>query len=469
MADDDSPERHAQDTERVAGGVANECIASIVAHAAAGGIDWLTRLGAMFDRDADGRIMLGREAGHSARRIVHANGDATGAEVMRALVAAVRARADLDVLSDMVAVDLITDGVQCRGVLCLDRDDEPLAIMADQVVLASGGIGGLYAHTTNPPEVAGDGLAMALRAGVEVADLEFVQFHPTTLDTGTDPAPLLTEALRGEGARLVDANGDRIMQHVHPDLELAPRDIVARAIWRAQRAGRQVLLDARSIGPDFLQRFPTVWESARKAGFDPCSEPLPVTPAAHYHMGGIATDAHGRTSLVGLWAVGEVACTGLHGANRLASNSLLEGLVIGARTGNDMLCSTRPTDRQRDVRVPFDALRVTRADKQSARRMLRDAMWEHVGIERDAAGLQRAIDCLRESGSGDVRNHLAVRNMSLAGMTIAECALARCESRGSHFRSDFPNERPDLAQRILVRRVPSEQMRLLLRCEISVA
>jgi len=387
---------------------------------------------------------------------------------MRALVAAVRARADVDVLEDTVAVDLITDDVRVLGVLCLDARDELLAIMADQVVLASGGIGGLYARTTNPPEVAGDGLAMALRAGVTVADLEFVQFHPTTLDTASDPAPLLTEALRGEGARLIDARGDRIMEGVHPDLELAPRDVVARAIWRAQQAGRAVFLDATTIGSNFPERFPTVWASARQAGFDPRTEPLPVTPAAHYHMGGIATDDQGRTTLDGLWAVGEVACSGLHGANRLASNSLLEGLVIGARAGQDMQCSMRAISRHRELCVPFDALRVTRADDEAFRSSLRNLMWDDVGIERDAGGLCRAIEALHKARAAN-DPLLAIRNMTCAGTAIAECALARRESRGSHCRNDFPNEITAFARRTFVHPAPCQHRGLSPRRKTSVA
>ena len=431
----DTADRHRADTLRVSGGIADPIVADAVTAAAAGRIEWLIGLGARFDRDDSGRLVLGREAGHSDRRIVHSNGDATGTEVMRALRGAVAERPDIEVLEDLELVDLITDGDDVSGILVLLPDGELIAILADAVVLATGGIGRLYARTTNPQEVAGDGLAVAARAGAMLADLEFVQFHPTTLAVDADPAPLLTEALRGEGAVLIDDEGHRFMTDLHPDAELAPRDVVARGIWRQLEGGRKVLLDATdAVGPAFPTRFPTAWQCARAAGLDPRHDPLPVAPAEHFHMGGVATDGEGATTLRGLWAVGEVASTGLHGANRLASNSLLEGLAIGARAAQAIVAA-RPRSARRSPDVPAAALQVVPGEDAEAVHTVRNAMWDGVGVERSAAGISATQRILRTvSRPSHVRN----RNLPTIGSLIAAAAASRTESRGGHYRSDHP-------------------------------
>jgi L-aspartate oxidase len=362
---DDSPALHAADTLAVAGGLGDARRVELLTTEGPVRMAELVRLGAAFDR-ADGApdtdrgpaadraagtgratgtpFALGREAAHSRRRILHAGGDATGRELVRALTEAVRRAPNVRVEEECFAVDLVVEpaarqgGSRVAGLLALDRDGRRVLHLAGATVLATGGSGQLYLHTTNPPEVTADGLAMAARAGARLADLEFVQFHPTALavDDG-GRLPLLTEALRGEGAVLVDGAGRRFMLEEHPLAELAPRDVVARAIHRRLAAGDSVFLDARgAIGDRFPERFPTVFAAAREAGLDPRSEPLPVVPAAHYHMGGVVTDERGRTSLPGLWACGETAATGVHGANRLASNSLLEALVFGARVAGDL-------------------------------------------------------------------------------------------------------------------------------------
>jgi len=454
---DDTPASHARDTLAVSAGLADADVARAIAEAAAGRIDWLLGLGARFDRDADGRLALGREAGHTARRIAHAGGDATGAEVMRTLVDAVRSRPDIEVLDGHDLVDLVRYGRRVVGVLARTPDGELAAILAPSVVLATGGIGALYARTTNPVEVTGDGLAVAARAGAELADLEFVQFHPTALDVETDPAPLLTEALRGEGARLIDDRGVRFMRGEHPDAELAPRDVLARAIWRRTLDGRKVYLDARALGGEFPRRFPSVWRTAQRYGLDPRIEPLPVTPAEHYFMGGIATDLEGRTSLPGLWAVGEVAATGLHGANRLASNSLLEGMVIGAAAARSVAEHALPPPPLAGLDVADGALAPLRADDAGIRRAVRALMWEHVGLVRDGRGLERALaelDRLEPHAGPSGRNALLVARL------IAAAALERTESRGGHFRADYPESDPRQQARRFVRPEPARRVAL---------
>ncbi len=459
---EDHPDAHAADTLAVGAGIGDPVAIARIVGAAPDRVAWLRELGARFDEGPDGRLLLGREAGHSARRIVHAHGDATGAEAVRALRAAVAARDDITVLEHHDLVDLVLAEGRGAGIIALDPDGSPVALLAPAVVLATGGIGHAYLRTTNPPEVAGDGLAVAARAGVTLADLEFVQFHPTALAVDRDPVPLLTEALRGEGSVLLDDGGERFMPAVHPDAELAPRDIVARAIWQRLAAGRRVYLDATtSVGDDFPDRFPTVWAFAREAGIDPRTEPLPVTPAAHYHMGGIATDLEGRTSLPGLWAAGEVGSTGLHGGNRLASNSLLEGMVLGAAAAASIAGAgaPRPPD---SLRIPAGALDATREPGATVDRV-REIMWHDVGLVRDEAGLTRAIERFAHlvTGSGPV----ADRNLPLVGRLVAESALRRTESRGAHFRSDHPTSDPNRARRSFVvpRPVPSIPLPTTLR------
>jgi L-aspartate oxidase len=452
VGDGDSPDQHAADTEAVGRGLSDRAAIELATAGGPDSIDWLVELGAHFDTASDGTLRLGREAGHGLHRIVHANGDATGAEIMTALRRAVRARTDIEVIEHAFAVDLVRSGDSVSGVYLLDVEGRPHVLLAPAVVLATGGIGRVYSSTTNPVESTGDGLAMALRSGATIRDPEFVQFHPTALDAHVDPLPLLSEALRGAGAHLLDAAGHRFMPAIHPDGELAPRDVVARANWR-QRSDGPVYLDLRPID-DMAERFPTAMRSARRAGLDPEIEPLPVKPAQHYHMGGVQTDAHGRTSLTGLYACGEVASTGLHGANRLASNSLLEGLVFGTRVAG-AIAEANFRSVPGDLVVPTEALGASLDDSGAPISALRELMWEAAGLERSGDALLAGIAQLSELRSDLVSGAVGRNLHSVAGL-ILETALARRESRGSHYRSDYPELDPGFAHSTSVEQAPGE-------------
>jgi L-aspartate oxidase len=438
---DDSPERHAADTLAVADGLADPAVVELLTRQAPERVRFLLGLGAELDRDADRALALGREAGHSRRRILHAHGDGTGAELVRVLAAAVRRRGDIALAERSFALDLVTAAGRVTGLVLRRADGARVLLRCGAVVLATGGCGRLYARTTNPPELTGDGLALAARAGVRLADLEFVQFHPTALDSGCDPLALLTEALRGEGALVIDERGRRFLVDAHPAAELAPRDVVARAIWRVQQRGGRAFLDATgALGERLAARFPTVFELCRREGLDPRREPLPISPAAHYHIGGIAVDARGRSSLPGLWAAGENACTGAHGANRLASNSLLEAVVIAGRVAEDVasqlpLGRVAPPALSESLRIGAAPLSAAEAETVAA---LRDLMWQHVGLLRDEAGLTRALHGIaalaRGLGPGEGEAH----NLLVVAQLVTAAALARRESRGVHFRADFP-------------------------------
>lgn len=453
LGSDDSAASHAADTVAVAGGIADAQTVKLVTDSAAEGISWLEALGSRFDRNQDG-LQLGREAGHSRHRIVHADGDATGREVMRALVEAVRSRDDIEVLEDTHAFDLIHDGGSVRGLVARTLSGDVQSMRAPAVVLATGGIGQVYARTTNPIEATGDGLAMAWRAGVRVRDAEFVQFHPTALDAGRDPLPLLTEALRGAGAVLRNTSGHRFMTDIHDDAELAPRDVVARANWHERSLG-QVWLDARTI-PDVAGRFPTAARLANEVGLDIVTDLLPITPAQHFHMGGIAVDGCGRTSLHGLFAVGEASSTGLHGANRLASNSLIEGLVFGQVIANAITAELHDTGERDGARQStscdieervVDEARQASLDREHGLELassVRELMWNAGGIVRNESGLRTAIEQLGD-GVENASTDTMMRNVVTVADLILRSALARRESRGAHFRSDHPAPRDDLA------------------------
>lgn len=435
----DDAEGHVNDTLAVGGRIADDRIASLVAKAASAQIGWFIELGADFDTDAAGALSLGREAGHSEARIVHAGGDATGAELMRVLRLATASRSDIEVLPRTRIVDLVRSGDRIVGVVTASLDGGVTVRLAPNVVLATGGIGGVYQRSTNPSDVTGAGLAAAARQGAVLADLEFVQFHPTALTVRDHEAPLVTEALRGEGATLIDDVGRRFMLDVHPDAELAPRDIVARAVGSKIAAGRSVRLDASAaIGEAMPQRFPTVFSLAMAAGIDPRVEPIPIAPAQHFHMGGIDVDAEGRTSLAGLWAVGEVASTGLHGANRLASNSLLEAAVMGQRAS----VAIEPAGGwhgRGDLLVPAGGVARAQHVDYRALSVVRSVSWSRIGLVRDDEGLTSAIQTLSEFET--------VTDAVLVASMIAEAALVRTESRGAHYRSDHPSADPSQAHR----------------------
>ncbi|MFS0852617.1 L-aspartate oxidase [Microbacterium sp. 179-I 3D4 NHS] len=430
----DSPRAHAADTVTAGAGLSSVPAVEVLVTEAAARIAELVARGVAFDRSADGELLLGREAAHSHARIAHAGGDATGAAIAGALSAAVRA-SEIGIREHAFLVDLLVERGVGRGIRLLEaegiRDLE-----ADAVILATGGAGQLYRHTTNPPGATGDGIAAALRAGATVADLEFVQFHPTILAAG--PAFLISEAVRGEGATLIDEEGRRFTLDVHPDGELAPRDVVARAIARrAAVQGAPVRLDATMLGAERLaRRFPTIDRVTRERGFDWSRVPLPVTPAAHYLMGGVATDLEGRSSLPGLFAVGEVARTGVHGANRLASNSLLEAAVFGARAAAaltapwpDVAPRTSLATTTEPARSPVDPFR---------RAALQQLMWEDVGLLRTEDGLRRALETVRGWRTScpsprTLADHEDANLLLLAEAT-ASAALARPVSVGAHFR-----------------------------------
>jgi L-aspartate oxidase len=387
--------------------------------------------------------MLGREGGHQIRRVIHADGDATGAEVMRALNVAVEASDRIDTIEGRV-VDLVMVDDRVAGVVTADGKERTV-LLAPAVVLATGGAGRLYSRTTNPPGVTGDGIAMAGRVGARLADLEFVQFHPTALHAGKDPMPLITEALRGDGAILVDAHGRRFMDQYHPMAELAPRDIVARAIFWQYDKGSGAYLDASSI-MNFADRYPTVYAHAISVGLDPSEHLLPVSPAAHYYMGGIDADVNGRTSVPGLWAVGECSSTGVHGANRLASNSLLEGLVFGARVSADVAANLlEPAGEPTAPKEAFDLPLVAGPALEDLRRI----MWERVGLVRTGDGLWEARSNILEMETV-LRRTIAGRVAFELSLMVVLAALRRSESRGGHYRADYPEPDPMQEHRTLI-------------------
>ena len=449
----DGPTRHAADTLAVGAGLNDAAAVAVLTGEGPARVADLSARGVAFDVEEDGRPRLGREAGHTVRRVLHAGGDATGAEISRALAALALASPHIEVMEHAFAVDLVVEGGRVLGLTARVGDAGGVLLAAPAVVLATGGVGRLYANTTNPPEVTGDGLAMAARSGARLADTEFVQFHPTALASGRDPMSLITEALRGEGAVLVDEEGQRFMAGVHPGAELAPRDVVARAIWGLSSRGGRVFLDATTaVGAAFPDRFPTVFRLCLEDGIDPRMGPIPVAPAAHYHMGGIATDLHGRSSLPGLWAVGEAARTGVHGANRLASNSLLEGAVFGRRAGLAIarIAAARPGEAAvSSVAEPPGPEPDPQPDLVAS---LRDLMWEKVGLARDHDGLIDALeemDRLEEKLGPGVS---AVANMVSAARIIASAALLRTESRGGHYRADHPGTKEAWRRPVLVNR-----------------
>lgn len=431
LSGEDAPELHAADTVAAGAGLVDPAMAAILAQEGPQAVRDLAALGAPFDRTADGDFATSLEAAHSRARVARVKGDQAGRAIMDAVIAATLSARHVKVRAGCRLRGLLRDAEgRVRGVLA-EEDGQLIEFVAPAVILATGGVGGLYGVTTTPPELKGEGLALAALAGATIADPEFVQFHPTAIDIGRDPAPLATEALRGEGAKLIDGTGEAFMARYHPDAELAPRDVVARAIHAEREAGRGAFLDARAaVGAHFPDEFPAVFAACLSGGVDPRVHPIPVAPACHYHMGGIVTDADGATSLPGLYAAGECASTGVHGANRLASNSLLEAAVFGARAGCAAAAFEDPKTRPLRAAAAPDLPDAALAE-------LRAAMSRDAGVVRDAAGLIRLISLINamEAAYGPALPLVAAR-------LVAQAALDRPASLGAHFRADGP---PDAA------------------------
>jgi L-aspartate oxidase len=431
----DSPTLHRQDTLAAGAALCDAAAVEVLVEEGPARVRELQTAGAQFDLDPSGKLLLGREAAHSTNRIVHAHGDQTGAEVARTLIARVRASKCIRVLERARVLDLVVQRGACAGVRA-SIAGKPVEIIADATVLATGGCGQVYRYTTNPMVATGDGFAIAHRAGVTLADMEFVQFHPTALDTPENPLSLISEAVRGEGAVLVNEKGVRFMLKEHRLAELAPRDVVARAIFRQQKSSR-VYLDARKLGRGFAKRFPGILAICTARGIDPRKDLMPVTPAAHYMMGGIVADLKGRSSMARLYAVGEVSRTGVHGANRLASNSLLEGLVFAERVARD-LASVAPLGRAPAAKKWQVPPLPDRGAAHVAAERVRAVMWQHAAIARTAKGLRTGLAALVEIEERLPAGATEELNLVQTARLITEAALMRKESRGGHYRSDYP-------------------------------
>jgi L-aspartate oxidase len=446
VSEGDTKEKHVADTVAAGDGIVDESIARLMASEAASRVHDLLGYGVPFDRDLKGRLQVSREAAHSESRIVRVRGDMAGRAIMQALVKTVENTPSIRVMEGYVVEDLMIEKGAVTGVIARTEAGRgtQVKLASRAVVIATGGIGHLYAVTTNPSEARGEGIGMAARAGAMMADMEFVQFHPTALDVNNDPAPLATEALRGHGATLINRAGERFMLKLDPDAELGPRDVVARGIY-AEVMARGAWLDCtKAVGASFAEEFPTVYKYCRDAGIDPVVDPIPVIPAAHYFMGGILTDADGRTSIDGLWACGECTSTGAHGANRLASNSLLEAVVFSARIAAKIgKGNAKYTEDWSKGSVDRDDL-AAEADT-AAMTALRKTMSASFGVVRDRKGMLQGLKTILELDKAN--RDAAFRNVLATAKLVAVSALRREESRGGHFRTDFPEKRPEWQHR----------------------
>lgn len=468
LTESDSPELHLSDTLAAGAGLCDVDAVRILVNEGPARVRDLIALGAEFDRTGDGvaaSLALAREGGHSVARVAHAGGDATGAEIERALVAAVDGLGGIEVREGWFSAELVMSAARCVGVSAIGPSGAPEVVPARHTVLATGGAGQMFAVTTNPELSTGDGIAMAARAGAAIADIEFVQFHPTALHHPESPRPLLSEALRGEGAVLRDHDGVAFMAQEHELGDLAPRDVVARAeTRRLLEAGVEHLwLDATTIG-DFATRFPTIWAATRAAGLDPTRDWLPVAPAAHYACGGVATDLSGATTIPGLWACGEVACSGVHGANRLASNSLLDGLVFAPRVV-DAIERGRDGPAETGVLVglmggaweattrgggPADVSSGAPDAAQLTREIVQETMTADAGVLRDAASLEHAATVLARPVPQRTVRDRELANLTTVARMVVGAARARRETRGTHTRVDFPQSSARFLGRFLV-------------------
>lgn len=454
IAPDDKIEFHIRDTMDAGGNLCDlDTVRSVVSQGPQR-ISELIAMGTQFDRDAvdDSELTLGREGGHSHNRIIHANGDATGAEIMRAVIAKVRTAANIHVIENAFTLDLLTSDNRCRGAVVAIKDNEKILFWASETILCTGGAGQIFRETTNPPVATGDGHAMAYRAGVELRDMEFMQFHPTVLYIAGSSRSLITEAVRGEGAYLIDSNDYRFMADYDNRMELAPRDVVSQSIvtQMAKTNSPNVFLSLKHLSADHVRaRFPGIAKAVAEFGLDITSDPIPVRPGAHYMIGGITVDNVGRTSLPGLWAAGEATSSGLHGANRLASNSLLEGLVYGVSAAREASAEALKSSND-DLEVfPIASCQLrtnsTAIDIADIRNSLRSLLWRSAGVRRDAPSLSAAIETIhmwqkyvlaQEFPNGD---GWELQNMLTVGKLVCESALQREESRGVHLRTDFPD------------------------------
>ena len=445
LSDDDEVALHEQDTLYAGDGLCDQEAVHTLVEEGPAAIQDLIDWGAEFDREGP-KLSFTREGAHSRNRILHAHGDSTGREIARTLYRKAASLANIRFESYSAITDLLIANDRAVGAVSFDEKTGALSdVRSRAVLLATGGLGRVFKETTNPDVATGDGVAMAWRAGAEISNIEFVQFHPTALHVEGAPRFLLSEALRGEGAVLRNKDGEAFMKRYHPLMDLAPRDVVSRSIVTEMRRTNSphVWLDLTSRNADFIRhRFPRVYETCLAYGVDIAREPAPVHPAAHYAMGGVRSDLEGRSSVPGLYAAGEVASTGVHGANRLASNSLLEAVVFGLRAGRAMSCHAHESISGRPGRPAILAPITTE-------RAIRELTWEHCGIVRNRTGLEAAIDTLERTEWIPADPKLAVielRNIHQVAVLIAECALWREESRGAHYRTDFPEKRPEFAR-----------------------
>jgi len=448
VGSDDSPDLHLSDTIAAGDGLCVDNAVRVLVDDGPKYVRELIEWGVGFDRDSTGHPALGREAAHSVRRVLHAR-DTPGREIGRVLWQKVQSHPRVRVFDDALAMSLIAHGGECRGVLFVDRDGKPDRVEASRTLIATGGAGQVFRETTNPAIATGDGIAMAFDAGARVVDLEFIQFHPTALSVAGAPRFLLSEALRGEGAWLVNAAGERFVHRYESAGDLASRDLVARAIVREmERTNAPVFLSMDHLDHEYVrQRFPSITEACRRAGLDLATDRIPVSPAAHYVMGGIETDLDGRTSIAGLFAAGEAACTGVHGANRLASNSLLEGLVFGARAAAAMTGPVKAAALFGIAEQPV-SLRSECSGDAPVAHVVRDLMWRHAGLLRSRDTLESLVARLSswwgllahaQSETGSEREFRRLSSLVTVSLLIARAALRREESRGGHFRTDFPH------------------------------